>query len=939
MKTFCKKVMFITLAVLMSIALLAQEEGLKGEYFNNLALTGAPDHTQTDPTINFNWGTSGPIGIGPDNFTVQWSGMITPRYSGMYTFYATADDGVRLRINGQTIINRWGTNPATEFRGKYSLTAGKQYHIVCQYKEDGGEASIRLEWSSDQQTREIVPAAQLYPQFVGEEPADSGKTYLAPGSYIKGKFTPPDGQVLQIIGQDLDGIEGYTGNVISTPGGVTQYTDIANNNQPWVLYGLYGLNKVSDNPPLASDDVDYGAGAIHVERTVYDYPNSALQVGLYLVGSLGSINAGSMDQYVEELGNFFKQVSPTPVYLRIGYEFDGSWNSYSAGEYVQTFKYLVDYWRGMKVENVAYVWQSATYGNSPTAIENWYPGDDYVDWTGCSYFVYNTAPFDNILKFSRDHNKPMMICESTPEYYDISAEDSYATNGSSHTKVSARYIWDAWFAGIFDLIYSNTDVIRAFSYINTEWNKQAMWGDIWGDSRIESNPEIQKWWMQEMDKQTLEKDGRKLFLQGSTDLFSVLWDGNMPEPTCDDGVKNGDEEGIDCGGSCPNQCPEPTCYDGIHNGDEEGVDCGGSCPKGCPGSGTCKDFGASYVNDNTIRVYHIDKGWSATWNYLCVDGYCQEGVKQDGYYYQDFTATLGQNYKIQFKVQDEAEGQYLSPEETVTFTEESCTFVQINGPACNDGIQNGDETGIDCGGSCPDSCPAEPTCDDGILNGDETGIDCGGSCPDSCSTEPTCSDGIQNGDEEGIDCGGSCDKICPEPGTCEEFGMTYQDDNTVLVYHKDKGWTGNWNYICLDNSCVQGDLSDGYYKKTFTATLGDEYTIQFKVQDDGSGQYVSPEKKATFTKDKCTFSAELKSKNASHTNEISKVSKIFVKPVPASDFITLVGIGESVNYSVYSLSGIKIMTGKGNVIDIANLESGIYLLKTQTNERVRFIKQ
>ena len=44
---------------------------------------------------------------------------------------------------------------------------------------------------------------------------------------------------------------------------------------------------------------------------------------------------------------------------------------------------------------------------------------------------------------------------------------------------------------------------------------------------------------------------------------------------------------------------------------------------------------------------------------------------------------------------------------------------------CTDGIQNGDETGIDCGGS---SCTACPTCDDGVQNGDETGIDCGGSC-------------------------------------------------------------------------------------------------------------------------------------------------------------------------------------------------------------------
>jgi len=66
------------------------------------------------------------------------------------------------------------------------------------------------------------------------------------------------------------------------------------------------------------------------------------------------------------------------------------------------------------------------------------------------------------------------------------------------------------------------------------------------------------------------------------------------------------------------------------------------------------------------------------------------------------------------------------------------------GATCDDGIQNGDETGVDCGGS---NCPACPTCSDGIQNGNETGIDCGGDCS-ACAG---CDDGIQNGDETGVD--------------------------------------------------------------------------------------------------------------------------------------------------------------------------------------------
>jgi hypothetical protein len=61
-------------------------------------------------------------------------------------------------------------------------------------------------------------------------------------------------------------------------------------------------------------------------------------------------------------------------------------------------------------------------------------------------------------------------------------------------------------------------------------------------------------------------------------------------PTCNDGIRNGDETGIDCGGAnCPT-CPVvPTCNDGIRNGDETGIDCGGAnCPT-CPVVPTCSD--------------------------------------------------------------------------------------------------------------------------------------------------------------------------------------------------------------------------------------------------------------------------------------------------------------------------------------------------------------
>lgn len=63
-----------------------------------------------------------------------------------------------------------------------------------------------------------------------------------------------------------------------------------------------------------------------------------------------------------------------------------------------------------------------------------------------------------------------------------------------------------------------------------------------------------------------------------------------PPATCDDGVLNQDEEGIDCGGGCGPCSGPPTCDDGLHNQDEEGIDCGGPCgPCIAPSGDPCAD--------------------------------------------------------------------------------------------------------------------------------------------------------------------------------------------------------------------------------------------------------------------------------------------------------------------------------------------------------------
>jgi hypothetical protein len=100
-------------------------------------------------------------------FSVRWSGMVQPRYTEPYTFTTTADDGVRLWVNGELLIDDWSSHAPEEHSGTTSiaLTAGQQYTVTLEYFENLLTAEVQLEWESIHQAREIVPTSQLYPRF------------------------------------------------------------------------------------------------------------------------------------------------------------------------------------------------------------------------------------------------------------------------------------------------------------------------------------------------------------------------------------------------------------------------------------------------------------------------------------------------------------------------------------------------------------------------------------------------------------------------------------------------------------------------------------------------------------------------------------------------------------------------------------------------------
>lgn len=94
---------------------------------------------------------------------VRWTGWVEARHSESYTFYANADDGVRLWVDGKLLIDRWVDQAASEYWNSVTLTAGTKYAIKMEYYQAGGAAVAQLSWSSLSTTKEIIPQTQLYP--------------------------------------------------------------------------------------------------------------------------------------------------------------------------------------------------------------------------------------------------------------------------------------------------------------------------------------------------------------------------------------------------------------------------------------------------------------------------------------------------------------------------------------------------------------------------------------------------------------------------------------------------------------------------------------------------------------------------------------------------------------------------------------------------------
>jgi beta-glucosidase len=166
--------------------------GLDAAYYPNVDFKGEPTLRRVDPNVNFDWDKVSPAeGFPREYFSVKWTGFLTPTESGTYDMSTKSDDGSKVIIDGQTVVDNWGYHGSISAKGYIKLEKGHRYPIEIDYFQGMGGAEVLFAWKKlpsgrkpwiDEAVR-VAKAADKAIVFVGanhdEDTEGSDKAYLS----------------------------------------------------------------------------------------------------------------------------------------------------------------------------------------------------------------------------------------------------------------------------------------------------------------------------------------------------------------------------------------------------------------------------------------------------------------------------------------------------------------------------------------------------------------------------------------------------------------------------------------------------------------------------------------------------------------------------------------------------------------------------------------
>lgn len=328
----------------------------------------------------------------------------------------------------------------------------------------------------------------------GSEPGPSPAPAPGPTDYPiqarKPLYQPSGNKKLLFLGQDLVALGGVTDGATTYAGG--HLNDVTLKSLP---VGLTTYLQVMDNQGLTTTFHNSGEeknAELTATHAAFGSAKPLIAIGYFLDNHYDTLTSGGRDAQLKALADWIK-AKGLPVFLRIGYEFNGSWTGHPQNRlgYVNAFRYIASKLQGYGAMNVAFVWQSDGQGTE-AELATYYPGDAYVDWVAYSHFDNKG---EGLLALAKTHAKPVMIAEAAPVRWNLGKAGD----------ADGQAAWDGWFAPLFAHINANPQ-IRALAYINDNWPAKPMWKDVdpfnKTDSRIQASPFVKARWVAEITNGT-----------------------------------------------------------------------------------------------------------------------------------------------------------------------------------------------------------------------------------------------------------------------------------------------------------------------------------------------------------------------------------------------------------------------------------------------------
>ena len=158
------------------------QTGLKAEYFSGRTLSAAHKHAErVDPAIDFNWSTEPIAGLGTNNYTIRWQGKIIAQQAGIYEIGVLCDDGARLWIDNNLVIDQWKDQAATYYSTQLNFQENSAHDIKLEYYQGQYDAVCKLLWAKPANQQKLktdvyLPQLSAWYDFWTGDYTEGGKT-------------------------------------------------------------------------------------------------------------------------------------------------------------------------------------------------------------------------------------------------------------------------------------------------------------------------------------------------------------------------------------------------------------------------------------------------------------------------------------------------------------------------------------------------------------------------------------------------------------------------------------------------------------------------------------------------------------------------------------------------------------------------------------------